>query len=267
MDSIPKVVEEENTEIITLEKSILEETKEQDINRCQSILSKIYPEKEEIKPLDPDSEEVPENSELMIDLRNAKLSKSLKNLKLFDINRIVFNYVNSKNKHFLNFLESSFPNKTNVLHFYSWNKMDLNRSNYLNSLLRLSSKVVQTVTIQYFCIGLPQLKRLVAAYKHTRGLVFLRCKLSIPSVPDFSKALTNCQIQKIGFEGSGNYYFSEWEDSPDQFKNLIQGLASSPDLRLSLKEVDIYCCRVTKNKAKRVFEENQLGDVEIIVGR
>ncbi|CAI2360859.1 unnamed protein product [Moneuplotes crassus] len=83
--------------------------------------------------------------------------------------------------------------------------MDLNRANYLNSLTRLSSKVIQRVTLESFNIGLPQLKRLVAAYKHVRVMGLIQCTLSIPSVPDFSKALTNCQIQELNLEGSGDF--------------------------------------------------------------
>ncbi|CAI2371852.1 unnamed protein product [Moneuplotes crassus] len=55
MESITEVIKEKNTEIISLEKSILTETKNQDISRCQSILLKSYPRRIELKPLDSDS--------------------------------------------------------------------------------------------------------------------------------------------------------------------------------------------------------------------
>ncbi|CAI2383454.1 unnamed protein product [Moneuplotes crassus] len=268
MESNNKFTEEENACIISLEKSVLEETKEQDITRSQSILHKIFPKKKEIEPLDSDSGEVSKrNSRLYIDfrdLRNAKLAQSFKHLKFFDTNFVDFGCVDSKNKHFCDFLESSFPDKTNHLCLYSWNKMDLKRSNYLNSLLRVSSKVLQRVTFDSFCIGLPSLKKLVTAYKHARVLRLWDCRLAIPSVPDFSKALTNCQIQKLGLDGSGCSDLSDWENNFHEFKNLVQGLASSPDLRLSLKEVVICNCGVNQIEAKNILEENQLGGVKII---
>ncbi|CAI2372080.1 unnamed protein product [Moneuplotes crassus] len=253
----------------TLEKSIMEETKEQEVTRCQNIVYKIYPDERKIEPLDSEFGEASGNSRIQIgfrDFKNVKLEQSLKNLIFFDVNRIDFESIDSKNRHLVDFLESSFPNKTNEFYFNSRNKIDLNRSNYLNSLLRLSSKVTQKVSFNSLFIGLPQLKRLVAAYKHVRVLILWGSKLSIPSVPDLSKALTNCQIQKLGLFGSGSYHLSDWKSNFYQFKNLIQGLASSPDLRLSLKEVDIIYCCVNQNEAQQVFEENQLGDVEIIGG-
>ncbi|CAI2372017.1 unnamed protein product [Moneuplotes crassus] len=270
MENMPKAIEEKDTQKISLEKFILAKTKKQDITRYQSILYKIFPENREAKPLGSDPGKVPENSELCIhfkDLRDEKFVKSFKHLKFFDINQIWFHYFDSKNRHFVDFLESSFPNKTNYLCFKSRAKMDLNRSNYLSPLLRLSSKVTKEVSFYRFCIGFNQLKRLVAAYRHARVLVLWDCSLSIPSVPDFSKALTNCQIQDLDLIGSGSSNRSDWENSFGQFKNLIQGLASSPNLRSSLKKVDILRCGITQSAAKQIFEENQLGQVKIIGGK
>ncbi|CAI2372003.1 unnamed protein product [Moneuplotes crassus] len=267
MESMSRATQEENTQIISLEKSILEETKEQNISTCQSICYNIFPGEKDIKPLDSDSEKIPNNSYLAIHLNYSEfmqLEQSFKYLKFFDINHIRFVGFDSKNKVFADLLESLFPNKTNELCFYPQNVMNLNRSNYLNSLLRLSSKVVQQVIFGNFGIGLPQLKRLVAAYKHVRELILMDCKLSIPSVPDLSKALINCQIQKLYLGGCGSSNFSDWENNLNQFKNLVQGLASSPNLKSSLKEVNIFDCRVNQDKAEQIFDENQFGHVKII---
>ncbi|CAI2371949.1 unnamed protein product [Moneuplotes crassus] len=270
MESMPKAAEEKDALKISLEKSVLEETKEQDIARCQSILYKIFPEKREIEPLDSDPEEVPENSKLYINSRNlkdAKLAQSFKCLKFFDTNFAGFYGVDSKNRHFCDFLESSFPDKISGLYFNSSNNMDLKRSNYLNSLVRISSKVLQEATFNSFCISLSSLKRMVAAYKHVRVLGLYYFKLSISSAPDFSKALSNCQIQELELYGSGYSDRSDWKHNFDKFKNLVQGLASSPDLRLSLKEVDITHCGINQDEVEQTFEENRLGGVKITGGK
>ncbi|CAI2371380.1 unnamed protein product [Moneuplotes crassus] len=132
------------------------------------------------------------------------------------------------------------------------------------SLIRLSFKVLKEATFDTFSIGLPQVKRLVAAYKHVGALIFKYCIFSIPSVPDFSKALTNCQLQKLVFLGSDFSNSSDESNTLSQFKNLVQGLASSSDLRLSLKEVKINFWGISHNEVKQFFEKNQLGDVKII---
>ncbi|CAI2371654.1 unnamed protein product [Moneuplotes crassus] len=267
MESTNKAIEEENTQIIRLEKSVLAKTKKQEVTTCQSILYKVYPN-QKVEPSDPDSEEVSGNSTLNIWLGNiwdGKLLKSLKCLKLFDIDYLDLDEIDSKNRRFiLNFLQSSFPNKIKHLDFLSSGLMDLKRCNYLNSLTTLSSKVVHEVIFQNFSIGLPQFKRLVAAFEHVRILRLQFFRLSIPSVPDLSKALKNCQIQIIDLEGSGDSDRSDWKNDFDEFENLVQGLASSPDLRLSLEKVFVTDCGVKNNKVEQVFEENQLGGVNII---
>ncbi|CAI2371786.1 unnamed protein product [Moneuplotes crassus] len=270
MESTTKAIEEENTQIIRLEKSVLAKTKKQEVTTCQSILYKVRPDKE-VEPFDPDSEEISRNSGLNIwldQIRDVKLLKSLKSLKVFDIVWLYLCGIDSKNRRFvLNFLQSSFPNKIKSLDFWSSGQMDLKRCNYLNSLTTLSSKVVREVDFRQFSIGLPQLKRLVAAFRHVRTLGLRHCRLSIPSVPDLSKALKNCQIQKINLERSGHSARSDWKNNFDEFENLVQGLASSPDLRLSLEKVYFSLCGVTQNKAEQVFEENQLEGVKIIGGK
>ncbi|CAI2371587.1 unnamed protein product [Moneuplotes crassus] len=267
MESTTKAIEEENTQIISLEKSVLAEAKEQEVTTCQSILYKVLQNKK-IDPSDPDSEKISLNSGLNIWLNkicDVKLLKSLKSLKVFDIGLLSLDRIASKNRRFvLNFLQSSFPNKIKNLDFWPSDQMDLKRSNYLNSLTTLSSKVVRKVQFGYFRMGLPQLKRLVAAFRHVRTLVFRNCWLSIPSVPDLSKALKNCQIQQIYLFESGHSDCSDWKNNFDEFENLVQGLASSSDLRLSLEDLIVYDCGVTKNKVEQVFEENLLGGVNII---
>ncbi|CAI2371931.1 unnamed protein product [Moneuplotes crassus] len=268
MESITKAIEKENTQMIRLENSVLAESKEQEVTTCQSILYKVLPNKK-VEPLDPDSEKVSYNSTLGIwfnKIRDEKLLKSLKCLKVFDIDCLYLGQIDSKNRRFVNFLQSSFPNKIKKLAFVSNDLMDLKRPNYLNFLTRLSSKVAHEVYFRDFRIGLPQLKRLVAAFRHVRTLRLQYCRLSIPSVPDLSKALKNCQIQKIYLFGSGDSDLSDWKSNFDEFVNLVQGLASSPYLRLSLEEVFVNDCGVTQNKVEEVFEENQLGGVKIIGG-
>ncbi|CAI2371895.1 unnamed protein product [Moneuplotes crassus] len=269
MEVLTEAIEEENIKKVSLEKFALEEAKEQEVTTCQSIFYKVLQD-EKIEPLDLDSEEVSANSLLYIwvdEIRAEKLLKSLKCLKFFDIDCLYLDGIDSKNRRFvLNFLQSSFPNKIKKLTFCSSCHMDLKRPNYLNSLTGLSSKVVREVCFGHFSIGLPQLKRLVAAFRHVRTLVLRNCRLSIPNAPDLSKALKNCQIQEINLLASGNLARSDWENNLDEFENLVQGLASSPDLRLSLGKVNVSECGVKKNKAEQVFEENQLGGVKIIDG-
>ncbi|CAI2372104.1 unnamed protein product [Moneuplotes crassus] len=266
MESITKDIEEENTQIIRLEKSVLAKTKKQEVTTCQSILDKVL-QGQRVEPSDSDFDKFSINSRLNIwlnKIRDEELLKSLECLKVFDIDLLDLNGIGSKNRRFVNFLQSSFPNQIKYLVFCSSGQRDLERCNYLNSLTRLSSKVAHEVRLAHFSISLPQLKRLMAAFRHVRTLRLISCRLSIPSVPDLSKALKNCQIQGIDLDGSGHSDRSDWGNNLNEFDNLVQGLASSPGLRLNLEEVDVSGCGVTQNKVEQLFEENQLGGVNII---
>ncbi|CAI2372089.1 unnamed protein product [Moneuplotes crassus] len=61
MESTTKAIEEENTQIIRLEKSVLAKTKKQEVTTFQSVLYKVLPDGQ-IEPSDPDSEKVSRNS-------------------------------------------------------------------------------------------------------------------------------------------------------------------------------------------------------------
>ncbi|CAI2372054.1 unnamed protein product [Moneuplotes crassus] len=259
MESMTEAIEEKKAKTISLEKSFLVKTRKQDRACFDSILWS-YLRKRIGDILDSEEflfEEYPEF---------IGFSRSLNHIRFIDIGCIMFIFFKSKNKHLVDFFEFSFPNKTNMLSLWNNHGFNLNRSNYFNSLLRLSSKVVHEVRLMFFSIRLPQLKKLMAAFKHVKVMRFDSCELSIPDVPNLSKALKNCQIQELDLsedEDSDVYFL---RDNFDQFKNLVQGLASSPDLSLSLKTVNIAMSEVNQNEAEQLFKENQLGDVKIIGG-
>ncbi|CAI2366064.1 unnamed protein product [Moneuplotes crassus] len=144
--------------------------------------------------------------------------------------------------------------------------MKLNRTSYFNSLIRISSKVIRVATFSHFCLNLSQLKRLIAAYRHVERLDICCCELSIPTAPDFSKALQNCQIEEINLLGTGSYSYKNWRDHPEEFNNLIQGFARSTDLRTSLRKVNIKNCCIKQSEAEEIFAKNQIRGVTIIGG-
>ncbi|CAI2373139.1 unnamed protein product [Moneuplotes crassus] len=262
-------IAESNTKIIGCEKVLLEETKERDCGACSSIFYKLSLRDIQIKYLGSGSEEDPPSGHLSLNFKDAKcetLARSLKYQKFCDINEIGLYVTKSKTKRVVDFLELSFPSKINCLYIRSWNQTDLNKSNYFRLLISLGSRVAHEASFRSFYISLRGLKKLIAAYRHIRVLCLSACKLSIPNVPNFSKALTNCQIQEIKLSYSGNSYSSDWKNNLYQFKNLICGLAGSPDLRSSLKEVNIHRCCISQNEAEEIFVENQLGEVKIIDG-
>ncbi|CAI2366729.1 unnamed protein product [Moneuplotes crassus] len=267
MEREDQIVQQKNDKIISLEKSILVKSISQEYKRCCCIYYNTFSREIKARLPDPESSVHCFDHSLQIIIGYPcciELIKKLKFLKFFDIRNVALDTGKSKIKHILNFIDFSFPNKTNDFTIYLSVGMKIKSSTCFNSLVRISSKIAQRVTLKFFSLSLRQLKRLVAAYRHVEGLNIWSCKLSIPKVPDFSRALQNCKIQVIDLWGTGNYSYSNWGDNPSELKNLIQGLASSSDLKLSLREVHIGDCGIKKSQAEQIFTENQLEGVEIV---
>ncbi|CAI2384723.1 unnamed protein product [Moneuplotes crassus] len=266
MESENKITQENHDQAIGLEKSILVESIKQQYQRCCCIYYNTHLREIKAKLPDPESNKHCVNHQLQIAfalLRYMNLMKKLKLLKFSNIKKAGLHIGKMRNKHILNFVDFSLPNKMEELDVYLTFEKKLNRATYFNSLVRISSKVTRRVGFQFFCLSLNQLKRLVAAYRHVKILDIWDCKLSIPTVPDFSRALQNCQVLEISLSGTGYYYHSNWKDHPEEFKNLIQGFATSSDLKLSLRKVTIEDCEIKKSEAQKIFAEYQFEGVEI----
>ncbi|CAI2362040.1 unnamed protein product [Moneuplotes crassus] len=266
MESEDQIAQEKLGQRISLEKSILAKSNKEQYQRCCCIIYNIFKRKIKTSPPDPESGEHCVISKIIMDFEGQKYTKlmnKLKCLKLLNLNQFGFRIVKMKNKHALDFIDSSFPNKVNELDTCFSVGMKMNRANYFNSLIRISSKVTRRMRFEYFCLSLSQLKRLVAAYRLVERLDIYNCKLSIPKVPDFSRALENCQIQEINLWSTGSRFYSNWGCHPGEFKNLIQGFSTSPDLRRSLRQVNIMNCEIEIWEAKKIFEKNGLKRVKI----
>ncbi|CAI2369521.1 unnamed protein product [Moneuplotes crassus] len=266
MENIAQSTKENNSKVMSVEKSILAKSKEQDYQRCCSAHFNIFSDEIEAKPLDSDSEGNFDNKDFYFQKHeDLKFACKLKCVKFFSINEINLLYIKKKNKRIQDFFDFAFPSKVNDLWVIFCAGINLNRSNYFNSLIKISYKVTQSVGFENLCLSAFQLKRLVSAYRHVDTLKLWSCKLSIPNAPDFSKALYNCKLKQLSLIGSGSLSLSDWKNNFNEFKNLIQGLASSTDLRASLETVNINFCEIERNEAEEFFEANQLGGVEILV--
>ncbi|CAI2370074.1 unnamed protein product [Moneuplotes crassus] len=263
------LIDEQKKQIISLEESLMRKSKEQDYKRCCSIYFNTFLWEIDAKPLDPNRQENFDYEELFLGFHAPEPTKFLKKLrssKFFDINSINLVNIKEKNKDIINFVYHSTPNVVYHLSISFTYSVKICNSRFLKSVIRLSSKATKSAIFQCFKLNACQLKRLITACRHVQTLFIEYCKLSVPSVPDFSRALNHSQIQKLSLKGSGQLQYSHWRSNLVEFKNLIQGLASSSDLRLSLRTIDIWCCQINENDAQEIFAKNQLEMVEILIG-
>ncbi|CAI2377770.1 unnamed protein product [Moneuplotes crassus] len=136
---------------------------------------------------------------------------------------------------------------------------------YLDPIIRLNFRVLNKMCLECFCINFRNLKKFITSFRHVETLCILLCKLSIPEIPDFAKALNNTSIQKFKLCWSGLPNASNWVEDPQELTNLIQGLSTSPDLKLSLQEVDLRRCLPNETMARSLLEENGFGSAKVII--
>ncbi|CAI2378469.1 unnamed protein product [Moneuplotes crassus] len=269
MEAEDQTVQEKNDQIIQQEKYILVKNNEEKYQRCCSIYYNALSDKigARLPDLGYDGHCVDHWLEINFSYPEyMEFTRKMRFLEFSNVTEVELHIGKMRNKHILNFIDFSFPNKTNELYIYLSLKIKLDRAIYFNSLVRISSKVIERVEFNNFFLSLRQLKRLVAAYRHVKEFSANYCVLFIPTIPDFSNALKNCQIQEIDLCNSGGYCYSNWEKHSEEFINLIQGFGTSSDLRLSLRKVDIGGCGIKHKEAQKIFAYNQLEGVEIIGG-
>ncbi|CAI2367832.1 unnamed protein product [Moneuplotes crassus] len=252
--------------IAAIEKSTLAQCKQQEYNCWNDIHKNIYAKNIYSRPLE---------SELGRKLgynvfhfwigeqNDEKFARKLRHLHFFDINRLIFHNIKDFNKHIFNFVDFSFPSKANCFLACSQSQIRLNNFRVFSSFIRCNYKITESIVFKGFRFNERQLKRLITSCKHVTSLSLVSCKLSVPKAPNFSKALQNVKIKRLNFNESGKSYLSDWKTNLHEFKNLVQGLSFSPDLKLSLKAIYLRGCQIESNTAEEIFTENHFERVEI----
>ncbi|CAI2369601.1 unnamed protein product [Moneuplotes crassus] len=191
--------------------------------------------------------------------------RKLRKDKLEDIGNITLCGVQRRNKNDHNLLDKVFPDRVNRFCIAARFLAFPNISVYFKCMDRLSFKVLCEMCFYQFFINKFQLKRLISSFKHVCFLEMQACKLSVPKVPDFSKALENTKIQELSLFESGSVYASDWANNFNQFENLIKGFSTSPDLRISLKQLDIENCCLKSDETLSILKENRFDQILIIL--
>ena len=72
-----------------------------------------------------------------------------------------------------------------------------------------------------------------------------------------------CRIERIGFFLSGDSEYSNWDDYPDRFANIICAF-SKCKLKLSIKKIEVFGCGdMNEEKAGEVLEEYGMEHVQV----
>ncbi|CAI2367609.1 unnamed protein product [Moneuplotes crassus] len=191
--------------------------------------------------------------------------KKIPNFKLLNFKNFSFDCITTRNKRVIDFLSFSFPKKVIKFGICHDSSFCSSISPYFNAIIRQSSRVLERVCIFGFKINAKQFKRLMVAYTHVQTISLIECKLSFPDAIDFGGLLKNTKIRDINLNGSRGTDHSGWGNNPDEFNRLIQSLASSYELKLSLGTLIIIDCGISLRTARNVLDENGLENVFVFI--
>ncbi|CAI2373002.1 unnamed protein product [Moneuplotes crassus] len=201
---------------------------------------------------------------LEFSLDNCKEAKFLHEIKCcqsLNYSYLGFHQIKIRNMHFINEFAPLFLGKVDNLTLFSEYE-PIPKIGLSNSILRWSARVLGEVLITWFNINARQFKRLMASYRHVNAIKLHYCKISVPAYVNFSKALKNTKIKSISIVGTGEHGYSDWKNNPDEFKNLVQSLASSPDLKMSIEKINIEWIGVEEDEAQEILRDNGLVSIE-----
>ncbi|CAI2375113.1 unnamed protein product [Moneuplotes crassus] len=191
------------------------------------------------------------------------LMKQLHLLPLVDANIFALENLPKKNKHFHHLLNASFPRSVNKLILNAPLFKSCKISYYFANIMQNSFRVCNKIEFDSFILSKNQVKRLIISFKHVKLFTLIRCRISIPEPPDFSKSLKNAQICSINLYSSLKARVNNQEATIELFENLIKGLATSDDLKLALKEMNLTCNGLTKTAAQEILESNGFGHISL----
>ncbi|CAI2374639.1 unnamed protein product [Moneuplotes crassus] len=200
------------------------------------------------------------NYEYYTDLNWAKKASILKFYKPSCIDWL---NMERRNKHVQSFLLDWFPEKLNDFNVSSERIKIASISLCFSGIIRNSSKVLNSFTIHGFRVNLSQFKRLIASFSQVKTLKLSTCKISLPTSFTFPESLPSSKISELDLFASGSRLYSDWKNNPEQFRNLIQGLATYPGFKMSLYSLHIEYCRIKGKDAENILIESGLEGTKV----
>ncbi|CAI2366510.1 unnamed protein product [Moneuplotes crassus] len=185
-----------------------------------------------------------------------KFIKSISPIPFFDMSRCTVYHIPGRNKHILNFISCLFPNKVDDLWISFSTQHKVTIFPYLHGITKITHRILNKMWIGDTFISIKQLKRLFSAVKHLKEFGLYRCTFSIPIVSDFSKSLINCRIRQLQLVEPKLTNERPWKSNIKEFENLIRGLATSLDLKQSLKEIEIRDSGIFKSRIQELLSAN-----------
>ncbi|CAI2385947.1 unnamed protein product [Moneuplotes crassus] len=178
---------------------------------------------------------------------DRQMLKQLSRFVVSPKSKISFLYSLHTNSHLKEFFSKSIPPKIKEINASSI-KFDKSPS-YFNLVLRAIMHTTASVKVNSFRnLNMKQLKRLFSANKHTKSLAMFNCSLRLPACPDFSDCFRGTTLSELRLYYVKMTNCDESDTNLHKLDRLISGLSKSPDLHRSIKRIEIFAIKTTKEQ-------------------
>ena len=121
--------------------------------------------------------------------------------------------------------------------------------------------VSKEIYIYCFNISISDLQKIVQSSYNSERLVFRYCCIPWSESMDFSSSSIS-KIKFISFYNCGENK-SDFVSNPACFENIVEAIAKS-GIKLNLKHIDIYNCKLDKETIQKMFVKHGMNEVKVV---
>ena len=137
------------------------------------------------------------------------------------------------------FLINSIDNNQNEFVISGENSNNINWSSYFFTLREAVSRTINKCSIYNFNITGYEFCTIVKSSKNVAFLDFQRCKILTDDEWDFDE-MDKYSISSMFLFLCGNSEYSNWDDNPERFLNILSGIKNCLSLYSSLTQIFLY---------------------------
>ncbi|CAI2381550.1 unnamed protein product [Moneuplotes crassus] len=190
------------------------------------------------------------------------MSKKMPDVKELDVQGIS----EEKNEQVQSFLELYFPNTVGSFEFHYGSPLT-SITPFMEGMEVASKKVTTKMRIYNFEIGEQELFDLFIWNKSKDWIGLRECTLSLSEIPNFKSSLKGSTLRILDLSECGSSSHGDWSKNPQEFENLVEGLAISEDFKANLQELWMTNCGFSETQIYQVLKKHGLQHVNIYGAR
>ena len=213
------------------------------------------------------AKEFDSGAEIVFNLQNDKymcLLGALKSFQLPQIKSFTFNNVPEDSELVKSFIENNIPIQSQF-EFNKEKQVEIKGSKYLNAFKSAADKTLDVFSINNTILSANELCEIISTAKYCKKLQFCFDFIEFDEELDFIENMEGCKIEYLSFNSSGSSYYSDWNQNPKRFVNIVVAISRCIPLSVSLKIINITNCGITEEDAVKILRNLHLNSIKIII--